>query len=455
MDPRNGDLLALANWPTFDPNERVRTKADLERRHNYAISNLIEPGSTFKVVTISGAIEEGLATADELINCEHGSIYLGGRRIRDHKPFDVLTVSQVLAKSSNVGAIKLGMRLQPTRMFNYIERFGFGRKTGIELPGEIAGLLRPLEAWQSGSLPSISFGQEIGVTALQLARAVSAIANGGFLVKPRIVDVIVQPDGRKEHQDSPPPQQALSPTTSAVMRAMMEGVVREGTGPLARIPGYRIAGKTGTAQKIDPETGGYSPTDHIANFVGFVPVNDPSILMVIALDSPVGEHHGGQVAAPIFSRIASQALRFRDVPPELPTGPRPPLPRDSRELLADYERDESSAASWNEDVASQRRGHSVLVAALEAASQQAGSFRETVPGADSEVTLEVTDRVVPDLKGRTVREVIEEATALGLRVDLQGRGVALRQFPRAGTPIARGSVVRVDFRSFQKVAAVP
>ena len=229
-----------------------------------------------------------------------GATYVGRRRIRDHKPFGELTVSQILANSSNVGTVKLGLRLGDWTLHRYLVRFGFGRKTGLPLPGETAGLLRSVGDWKAGSMGSIPIGQEIGVTAVQMARAVSVIANGGWLVQPRIIGLMIHPDGQEQRPEVAQRRRVISQKTAATMRAMMESVVRDGTGRRGGTPGYRVAGKTGTAQKVDPDTGTYSRTAYVPSFVGFAPVNQPSITVVIVLDSPIGEYYGGLVAAPVF-----------------------------------------------------------------------------------------------------------------------------------------------------------
>ncbi len=467
MDPSNGDLLANANWPTFNPNDRVLDADSLALRRNFALSNLIEPGSTFKVISISAALEEGLTTPDEVLDCLMGAIYIGRRRIRDHKPYGMLTVAQILVKSSNVGAIKLGLRLEPERLYNYAVKFGFGQATGLPLPGETAGLLRPVEKWNPGSIGSVPIGQEIGVNAIQMARAISAVANGGLLPKPTLVQSIAYPDGRVEQAARAEPERVLSAKTAAQMRAMMEDVVRAGTGRLAQTSGYRAGGKTGTAQKVDPETGAYSRKNYIPSFVGFAPVNDPSIVVVVVLDSPVGKYYGGPVAAPVFPRVATQALRFRDVPPDLPIAPRPtarePVPED---LLADF------AGPFDAEIADGALGTTheiaegeILVATMEPSlragsreltAQQAPGIRsfssltevpETGPQvARSEaVDVMVAPGVVPDFSGKTVREVTALTASIGLPVDLRGTGFAVRQLPAAGSAIYPGRAIAVDF----------
>ena len=453
MDPNNGELLAVANWPTFNPNEPVRNRQDLKRRKNFAVSTLFEPGSSLKIVTIAAALEENLTTPDEVLDCEMGATYLGRRRIRDHKPFGELTVSQILANSSNVGTVKLGLRLGDWTLHRYLVRFGFGQKTGLPLPGETAGLLRSVEDWQAGSMGSIPIGQEIGVTAVQMARAVSVVANGGWLVQPRIIDSMIHPDGQEERPEVAQRRRVISQKTAATMRAMMESVVRDGTGRLAGTPGYRVAGKTGTAQKVDPDTGTYSKTAYVPSFVGFAPVNQPSIMVVIVLDSPIGEYYGGLVAAPVFPRVATQVLRFRDVPPEMPI-PEPLRPEPQLPAVEIADMVPLGPAPRVEEI---RVGQAILVAATQHPSAAArpghSTARSTRLGAGpastsgSGVSVRVTDRRVPDFRGQTVREVVSRTTALGLRLEWSGNGQALRQWPQAGTPVARGQKVRVEFVS--------
>ena len=453
MDPNNGELLAVANWPTFNPNDPARNRQDLKRRKNFAVSTLFEPGSSLKVVTVAAALEENLTTPDEVLDCEMGATYVGRRRIRDHKPFGELTVSQILANSSNVGTVKLGLRLGDWTLHRYLVRFGFGRKTGLPLPGETAGLLRSVGDWKAGSMGSIPIGQEIGVTAVQMARAVSVIANGGWLVQPRIIGLMIHPDGQEQRPEVAQRRRVISQKTAATMRAMMESVVRDGTGRHAGTPGYRVAGKTGTAQKVDPDTGTYSRTAYVPSFVGFAPVNQPSIMVVIVLDSPIGEYYGGLVAAPVFPRVATQVLRFRDVPPEMAVPeslrPEPQLPAVEIADMVPLE-----PAPRVEEI---RVGQAILVAATQhpssapgpghslARSALLGAGRPSASG--SGVAVRVTDRRVPDFRGQTVREVVSRATALGLHLEWSGNGQALRQWPKARTPVARGQRVRVEFVS--------
>ncbi|HZC65840.1 MAG TPA: penicillin-binding protein 2, partial [Candidatus Dormibacteraeota bacterium] len=325
MNPNTGEILALANWPKFNPN--TASEAPAEARMNRAVTALYEPGSTFKLITLAAAFDQGITRPDEVFDCENGAVYVAGHRIRDHKPFGLLTVSNILAQSSDVGAIKIALRLGAPKFYDYIRAFGFGQLTGVDLPGESKGLLRRLEGWSAVSIGSISMGQEVGVTPVQLISAVSAIANGGMLYKPHVVAELRRADGVLPAEGLlllPPtePKRVIQPETAATLRRLMEGVILNGTGPRAHLEGWTAAGKTGSAQKIDPATGRYSHTQLIASFTGFAPISNPAVTILVSLDSPVGEHEGGQVAAPVFKRIAEQVLPYLDVPRDVPVGAR-------------------------------------------------------------------------------------------------------------------------------------
>src|SRR6266550_2046219 len=302
MDPRTGEILALANAPSFDPNQSQEYTA--EARVNGALQNIYEPGSTFKVVAYSAAIEKGLVRPEDKIDCQMGQITVAGRLIHDHKRFGVLTIADDMAKSSNVGAIKLGLLVGNESMYDYMKRLGFGSRTGIDLAGESAGQLRALSRWQPASIGSLAMGQEIAVTPLQMATAYCVLANGGLLVKPHLVREVRTPDGTVVFQAKTESRRALKPETAAAMRGMFEGVTLHGTARKAQLNGYTAAGKTGTAQKIDPKTRTYSATKFIGSFVGFAPVNNPAVVIIVVIDEPQGSYHGGDVAAPVFREIA-------------------------------------------------------------------------------------------------------------------------------------------------------
>ncbi|MCI0355475.1 MAG: penicillin-binding protein 2, partial [Acidobacteria bacterium] len=310
QDPRTGEILALASRPTFNPN--TFRSASREALKNRAVSDVYEPGSTFKIVTIAGALEEKLARPEEVIDCQKGAIFLNGVRIRDHKAYGMLSVSDILAHSSDVGTIKLGLRLGEARFDRYIRAFGFGSETGIELPGETRGLAKPVNRWSKVSIGAISMGQEIGITPLQLVSMVSTIANHGVWTPPRIVAGTALPQSTPQQVVFRPAEQrrVLSPLTAVAMKKMLEGVVLHGTGRRAILDGYTAAGKTGTAQKIDPATRTYSYWKHVASFAGFAPVREPAVTVAVILDSPLGPHEGGQVAAPVFRRVTQQVLAY-------------------------------------------------------------------------------------------------------------------------------------------------
>src|SRR5438552_4616727 len=309
-NPRTGEILALANRPTFNPN--LSREITPEKLKNHAVSDVYEPGSTFKLVTISGALEEKVTNPSEVFDCQMGSIVYNGMRIRDSRAHGLLTVSDVLAWSSDVGSIKIGLRLGEDRFYKYIRAFGFGQTTGIELPGETRGLSKPPSRWSKVSIAAITIGQEIGITPLQLVALVSTMANDGVYVAPRIVAATTQPRSTPQTIAFHPVNEnrVLSSFTAAEMKQMMQGVVLHGTGKKAILEGYSSAGKTGTAQKVDPATGTYSRTKYIASFEGFAPVNNPAVTIAVILDSPVGGHHGGQVGGPVFQRIAQQVLEY-------------------------------------------------------------------------------------------------------------------------------------------------
>src|SRR5256714_529507 len=286
MNPNNGEILAMANWPRSNPS--VASEASGESRMNRAVSALYEPGSTFKLITLAAAFDQNITRPDEVFDCENGAVYIAGHRIRDHKPFGLLSVAGILAQSSDVGAIKIAIRLGAPKFYEYIRAFGFGSPTGVDLPGESKGLLRRLDNWSAISIGSVSMGQEIGVTPIQLITAVSAIANGGSLYKPHVVREIKRGEAARSPEDPTGPAEAkyvIRPQTAATLRLRMERVVVTGRGPLARLDGWRGAGKTGSAQKIDPATGRYSHTQLIASFTGFAPVSSPAVTILVSLDS--------------------------------------------------------------------------------------------------------------------------------------------------------------------------
>src|SRR5688572_10479393 len=428
MDPHTGEILALANAPAFDPNQPGKDAPEV--RANWALQNIYEPGSTFKVVPYSAALEKGLVTPEDKIDCQMGEITLAGRLIHDHKPFGVLTVSDALAQSSNVGAIKLALLAGNESMYDYSRRLGFGSRTGIDLPGESAGILRPLSRWQPSSIGSIAMGQEIGVTPLQMAVAYSVIANGGNWVRPHVVREMRSPDGSVLFRAQPEVRPALKAETVEKLRSMMEGVTLRGTAKLAQVEGYTAAGKTGTAQKIDPKTRAYSSTKFIGSFVGFAPVSNPEVVIIVVIDEPQGAYHGGDVAAPIFREVAEAILPNLGVMPDIETKSVP-------ELVAKVNEDPERAAKVREEQVQ--------------AEEQRKATLPTVDsneGRGSEVVYAVATRkavLMPDLRGRSVRDVARTCAQLGLQVEARGEGRVLKQKPSAGAEVSTGQLVYVDF----------
>ena len=321
MDPKTGAVLALAVRstggvkPAFNPNARQRYKPAEWR--NRAITDVAEPGSTFKAILAAAALEEKIVTPNERFDCSAGKIAVAGRTIRDAKTHGILTFSDVIADSSNVGTIKVAMRLGKERLYEYIAAFGFGRKTGIDLSGEIGGLVKHHRLWQPSSIGSIAIGQEIGVTPIQMAAAYGAIANGGLLMKPYVVSEIVDPQGHDGRRFGPETvRRVISERTAEATRTILRAVVESGTGGRARPSGFTAAGKTGTAQKIDPGTGAYSLDEYVSSFIGFAPAEEPKLVIVVMVDSPKGAVLGGTVAAPVFKAVAEQSLAYLQVPPD-------------------------------------------------------------------------------------------------------------------------------------------
>ncbi|MDE2180698.1 MAG: penicillin-binding protein 2, partial [candidate division NC10 bacterium] len=308
MDPFSGEILALANYPTFDPN--AYAEASAFARRNRAVADYYEPGSAFKAIVGAGALEERLVRPDDRFSGEGGAIEVGGVTIRDHERFETLTFAEVLAHSSNVGAIKVGQRLGKSHYYDYISGFGFGNLTKIDLPGETPGLIRRPKEWSALSLASLSIGQEISVSPLQMLTAMSAIANGGILVRPYIAKSIVAADGKVVRENMPMQvRRVISEDTAKTLATILKGVVTEGTGKAAAVEGFEAAGKTGTSQKIDRATGRYSRHKVVASFVGFVPVEHPQLAIIVVIDEPSTLRWGGSIAAPTFREIARESLK--------------------------------------------------------------------------------------------------------------------------------------------------
>lgn len=398
MDPTTGEILAMANSPTFNPNRWEAYSS--ARWRNRAVADAYEPGSVFKVFTAAAGLQEKVVDPDEVIDCGGGAVEVAGTVIHDHQVFKELAFRDVIGKSSDVGVIRVAQRLGRENFSRYVREFGFGVPTGVELPGESGGLLRPTSKWSALSLASLSFGQEVGVTALQLATAVSAVANGGTLMRPMIVRQVESASGEIVKVGAPAAvRRVLEEKTVDTLTDLLKGVVARGTGRRAAVPGYEVAGKTGTAQKIDA-TGRYSAVDHVASFVGFAPASRPALVILVSLDSPRGtSNQGGDVAAPLFARIAERALRHLAIAPDDSEGRLPARPPSAEGLLL----------ASTPEVAAPHSAPSVLGATA-----------------------------MPDLRGRSAREAAIEAARRGLIVELKGSGWVVAQDPEAGSEIMPG-----------------
>ena len=402
MDPQSGEILALANWPTFNPN--TFSRADDRERRNRAIQDLYEPGSTFKIVTASAALEEQVIRPEDWIDCAPGYIRIGSRKpIYDVHRYGVLSFSDVIVKSSNVGAIKVGLRLGPERLGRYVSRYGFGQPLSPDFRGENPGIVWNPQRVNDSALASMSMGYQVAVTPLQMAAAVSSVANGGLLMEPHVVRAFVK-DGRRIPVAPKVLRKTVSPSTIAELRTIMEGVVERGTAKAAQIPGYTIAGKTGTASKIIDKQ--YSKSEYNASFVGFVPSRQPALAIIVVIDSPHGNGYtGGAVAAPIFRRIAEASLRQLGIAPTV--NAMPPV------LAA---RPESGA----EPVVQREPVHSNDVVGAAVAPLQAG--------------------IMPDLRGLSAREALRTLGRIGASARMTGQGVVIEQSPSPGQPLGSGEV---------------
>ncbi|MGB6975525.1 MAG: penicillin-binding protein [Terracidiphilus sp.] len=495
QDVHTGQILALAVRPTFDPNDFRHTSPELLR--NRAVNDVYEPGSTFKLVTYAAALQEHLITPDTMINCLGGQINLFGRIIHDDKSdrgIGTVTAAMALARSSDVGVIKVAMMLGPDRLYKYIRAFGFGQRTGIELPGETRGLLRPVKYWQPASIGYVAMGQEEAVTPVQLVTMVSTIANGGVYMPPHILmsgqldakPGVDPPSLRAAHfqpdEDLPDPLPAgahrvISTLAAAQMRQMMEGVVLYGTGRTSQLDGYSSAGKTGTAQKIDPQTHRYNKDLHIASFVGFAPVNNPAIAVAVVIDSPKGQYYGTTVAAPVFAEVAQEVLEYLGVPHDIAVKPTK-APKDEAVLSEDdTESDQQNVDALfaaandlppddplrsaeaapspgarassnaqpegNAQPGETERPMNTTPPEAKAAAQAPAAVARSAQDS-SQVSINSAVKItVPSFIGLSLRRVIEKAAAARLDVKVIGDGIAREQAPAAGITVSVGTKIVV------------
>lgn len=402
MDPRTGAVLAMANQPGYNPNaiERYRPSQWRDR----AVCDIYEPGSTIKVFLMAAGLNEGVIHQGETFFCDNGAFEVGGRTIHDDAPHGRLTIGQILKVSSNIGAAKIGAELGRKRYYHYLRAFGFGERTGIDLPGEVAGILRKPSTWFDVDLATISFGQGISVTPIQLVTAAAAIANGGKLMAPFVVKRIVDPYGEVIERHSPEVvRQVVSEKVANEVRKLMIGTTEAGgTGTLAQVPGYLVAGKTGTAQVVDPVTGGYSADKLIGSFLGIVPAKHPRLVILVVVDEPKNKVFGGLVAAPIFSRIASQSLQYLKIPPTRPER-QSPLPK------------------------------------LIQAQGQPAPRRNMASGKSAAAA----GMRMPDCIGMSYRQVLQVMGQTGLNIKLEGTGRVRKQSPAPGAPVRYGKEIWV------------
>ncbi|TAN60091.1 PASTA domain-containing protein [bacterium] len=404
MNPATGEVLAMASLPTFDPND-IKGYAPRQWK-NKPIADTFEPGSVLKLFLISAAIEENAISPGELFFCENGKYKVADRTFHDIKGYGWLSAVQIIKYSSNIGSAKIGERLGKARLYRYLKSFGFGEKTGIDLPGETAGAFRHFKGWSGVTLQTVSFGQGISVTAIQLASALSTVANGGFLMKPYVVKAVRDLGGNAVNETNPViVRRVISEKTAKRMTEMLIGVTETGgTGTRAKIDGFEVAGKTGTAQKADLKNGGYHESAYTATFMGFVPARSPKLAIVVVLDEPKGEHHGGVVSAPAFKEIAQASLAYMGIFPDLPGGAVNP-------------------------------------------AVKAGSESGTKAGVvASELESVLPEKGVPDFTGKTVRNVIKIAKEKSLDVNVTGSGKAVLQKPGPGKAVPADGRVAVWFQ---------
>ncbi len=401
LEPASGRILAMASQPDYNPNSAGKYRA--AKRRNRAVCDMYEPGSTFKPFLLAGVLEEGLARPGQKIYCENGRYSVGGKTIRDHKKFKNLSLKEVLKFSSNIGFAKLGKTLERERFYSYLHNFGFGEQTGLDLPGEVEGILRSPSRWFEIDLAAISFGQGLSVTPIQMAAAMAAIANGGLLMEPYLVEKITTADGQQVAKRLPQVRRrVISEKTARQVRDMMVAVTEPGgTGTRAALVGYRVAGKTGTAQKVDMVTGGYSPDKRVSSFIGFVPADNPALVLSVTVDEPKGKAYGGLVAAPIFAKIAGQALSHLNI---LPKG--------------------TVAALTKEQLA----------------AEPLPDLAALLP------EIELSDGLrMPNFSGMSYRQVLQTMEEKNLNLKLSGSGQVVKQYPAPGKVIRYGKQAWIKF----------
>jgi cell division protein FtsI (penicillin-binding protein 3) len=438
MEPGTGRILAMSNYPRFDSNKYNEYKS--EYWYNRALTGVFDPGSTFKVPVIASVLQEGVTRQDELIDCQSGTFSIGGHVIRDTSSYGRINFQKILAVSSNVGAAKLGLKMGRERLYESIRAFGFGLPTGIDLPQEDSGILHHWNKWSELSTGQISYGYEISVTSLQMLTAVNVIANGGFRVRPSIVDRIIDSEGNLIRENTPERERILDEkTASDIADALKNVLLPGGTARRAALNGYVAAGKTGTAQKLvkDPVTGKnqYSRSRYIASFIGFAPLPNPRITVLVQLDEPRNGYYGGEVSAPIFQKITQETLMRLKVPPDPALAPVQPKQKSmtARNDLIDFLPDAVSAEP------------------IMTLTENMSNLKDQ-PGV---ITVRVGNEniVVPDFRGMSKRRVLDICMELDIRLKSEGSGVAVSQFPPPGTRVAPGDTFSVVFMKSEDVVS--
>ncbi len=401
VEPRTGEMLALANYPTFNPNNYSTESS--EQRRNRAVTDSFEPGSTFKTILAAAALEEGIVDKDDLFFCEYGKYSYAGKVIHDTHPHGWLPFSKILQVSSNIGFSKVADKLKKERYFKYIEKFGFGQMTGIDMPGEVPGLLRRPETWSGIDLATHGFGQGLSATPLQMVMAYAAVANGGFLMRPYVVRRATSPKGEVLVENQPHVvRRVISERTARLLASMLKDVTNEGgTGKMAKVEGFDVAGKTGTAQKADQVNGGYDAKKRVASFIGFVPADEPRLVLLVVVDEPQSNVYGGVVAAPVFQNIARGALRHFGVAARTSE----PFPQPMSESEIPLRR------------APKRNNQAVL---------DAGA--------------------TPDFVGLSLREAVEKARDLDLKVKIHGNGYVIKQSPGPGVRLDESGILVLNLQ---------
>ena len=401
MRPRTGEILALVNRPTFDPNRFTRYMPFNWR--NRTVTDSYEPGSSFKAISAAAVLEEKTVAPEDKFFCENGSFRFCRRIIHDHEPKGWLSFREIVEVSSNIGMTKAALLMGKKKLSKRIRQFGFGESTGVDMPGEVKGILRPVNQWTKSSISALSFGQEISVTSLQLVNAVSAIANGGLMMQPYVVKEIRDKQGKAIKKFKPHiKKRVISSHTARTLTEMLRGAVASGTGRLAQVPGYRVAGKTGTAQKFDSKLGKYSRDKFVVSFVGFAPAENPAVAVLVMVDEPAGIAWGGTVAAPVFSRVVGKSLGYLQISPS----------------------------------EGKKKRNS---------SKSGGRRLKVQSSADGSGDLLVTGRIMPDLKGQTIRESLEKSALFDLDVKIKGSGFLYSQRPAPGEKVNPGESCLLKF----------